>query len=147
VQWPAAGSFCVVALLGCAADAPAPALPPATGADVPVQLEARRDAARSPTPAAEATSAPSSDPSAGRDACATVCGHAKTRGCSDGGGCVEACAEMVAIDVCQAPMRAFMACLVTQPAAHFDCDEGGVPQIRDGYCDHEQAAVASCLSQ
>jgi hypothetical protein len=45
---------------------------------------------------------------------------------------------------CNTQLLAFMACASHQAADKWECDDG-VPSLKDGICDTEQARVASCL--
>ncbi len=49
--------------------------------------------------------------------------------------------------VCGDMVRRFLACLVGQPADHFECDPEGTASIKDGFCEAEQAEFASCLQR
>jgi hypothetical protein len=40
-----------------------------------------------------------------------------------------------------------MDCLAREPRPHWECDDDGMPAIKDGYCTAQQAALAGCLQR
>ncbi len=46
---------------------------------------------------------------------------------------------------CANEMRRFVVCAADHPAGDFECDEEGLPSVKAGYCETEQAAAASCV--
>ena len=45
---------------------------------------------------------------------------------------------------CDAELLRFMACAAREPASHWECDDG-IPALKDGFCDAEQASVVKCV--
>lgn len=45
---------------------------------------------------------------------------------------------------CQDRVQAFLDCAEKEPIAHWEC-VSGLPAIRDGYCDAEQAHILECI--
>jgi len=41
-------------------------------------------------------------------------------------------------------VQAFLRCGEKEPLAHSECDDG-LPAIRDGYCDAEEAGIFKCV--
>src|SRR5262249_19326583 len=81
----------------------------------------------------------------GADACEPICRHPRALRCPNPSQCLTACREMQASSVCRAQIHSFLDCLLKQPTEHWECDEDGIGSIQDGYCDAEQAAVATCV--
>lgn len=115
------------------------------------------DAAERSAPApvsASATVARSARPGAGTEAaepstrvCAATCAIARELGCARAGDCPATCAEMWNVPTCREPVRAALQCFAGEPASRWECDEEGQAAIRDGHCDREQRAAASCLER
>lgn len=61
--------------------------------------------------------------------------------------CKSRCSEMAQLPVCPTEMSQVFQCLKTQATAHFECDDEGMPAIRSGFCEAEQAAFAKCVSK
>ena len=56
------------------------------------------------------------------------------------------CLAMASATPCSQQISEFYACLAVQPAARWQCDnESGVAQIREGFCEKEQAQSVSCM--
>jgi hypothetical protein len=49
--------------------------------------------------------------------------------------------------VCQGEMRAALDCFVNRPLDAWECGDEGMPVVKDGNCDAEQARVVSCLDK
>jgi hypothetical protein len=52
---------------------------------------------------------------------------------------------MATLTPCSPSVSAFLACLVNEPLSHWECDEDGVAAIREGFCEHPQAAAFACM--
>ncbi len=38
-----------------------------------------------------------------------------------------------------------MECLSKETTEHFECNDAGIPSIKEGYCDSEQADFVNCI--
>ena len=54
---------------------------------------------------------------------------------------------MASVAPCTQAFRGLYACLLREPLTHWECGEDRMGAIRDGYCEEEQAAVASCMER
>jgi hypothetical protein len=54
---------------------------------------------------------------------------------------------MAAITPCAQQFDGFYACLDREALTHWECSPEGVPAIRDGFCEKEQAAASGCLER
>lgn len=77
--------------------------------------------------------------------CQTLCNNTEPLKCGDKASCTEGCRHMADIPVCPEKAHGFIACLAREPAAHFECNEAGIPSIKDGFCDKEQQAFVTCV--
>ena len=53
---------------------------------------------------------------------------------------------MTEIPLCKSLAHRFVACMTKESAGHFECNEAGIPSIKDGYCNAEQDALIQCLN-
>jgi hypothetical protein len=77
--------------------------------------------------------------------CEKVCERTRDLRCKDHHGCLANCTMMAAMQPCDEQFAAFYGCLAQETLSHWECSPEGVPAIRDGYCEKEQAAASSCL--
>lgn len=54
-----------------------------------------------------------------------------------------ACASMTS-GICSKEIGAALECFSKQPVEHWECGPEGLPAIKSGYCEAEQAASAEC---
>ena len=97
--------------------------------------------AAAPTPAAVGAQAPA-DPAL----CASICAHSGGLHCPEAASCVRRCVAMQSVPQCQAEIRAALGCFDATPPAGWTCNDHGLPSVRVGLCDAEQARVARCLA-
>jgi hypothetical protein len=90
--------------------------------------------------------AASGQPAAAPQMCNAICGKTEALSCGTRAECDAACREMNEIPICRTEMAAFAACLGREPIEHWTCGADRIPEIRDGFCDPEQAAFVRCLS-
>lgn len=79
--------------------------------------------------------------------CEKVCERTRDLRCKDHHGCLANCTMMATMTPCDEQFAAFYGCLAQESLSHWECSPEGVPAIRDGYCEREQAAASSCLAQ
>ncbi len=78
--------------------------------------------------------------------CLKLCDKTVPLRCPGQPGCAAGCADMSrSAGLCAPAMDAFLACLVGQPVSNFECNDEGIPAVKDGLCTAEQAMVAKCL--
>ena len=112
----------------------------------PAPASVQPQAAPAPTPVASAALPPADART--RAQCASICTRSRELHCKQPETCEPNCLAMQAATPCGPQFSGFYACLVGQPAAHFECDEeSGVAQIRDGYCDREQELTVACMNE
>ncbi len=93
-----------------------------------------------------AAASPATARAAGDDAvCAATCARTESLHCRNQPTCVARCEEMRATPVCRAPMQAVLRCFSTLPVSRWECSDDGLPAVKEGECDHEQAAFVRCL--
>jgi hypothetical protein len=81
-----------------------------------------------------------------RQRCAAICEKTRTLRCKQPDACLPNCLAMASTTPCSEELSAFQACLANQPTEHWECDEStGVAQVREGYCEAEQARGVSCM--
>ncbi|MBN1652573.1 MAG: hypothetical protein JXA30_02235 [Deltaproteobacteria bacterium] len=110
-------------------------------------LDVPAPAAEAPTSSEESTSKKTStitksvnvDPR-----CLRICGHVSELNCGTESVCVQGCSYMVNIPKCTPQMNAFIDCVSKESVDHFECGEQGIPSIKEGYCNEEQARFAEC---
>lgn len=90
-----------------------------------------------PAPPVEATNE-------GTSQCVDFCTHTAPLHCGPREACQLACASLFQVEACRVSAQAFLRCGEEEPVAHWECVEG-LPAIRDGYCDAEQAGVFKCV--
>jgi hypothetical protein len=83
--------------------------------------------------------------SAAPASCSALCLRAASLGCTAAGACESTCGQMQALAVCKAELARFFECVAREPSDHWECDESGVPSIKEGYCEAEQAGFAKCV--
>ncbi len=57
--------------------------------------------------------------------------------------CQTACASMTR-GVCAKELGATLECFAKQPVDHWECGPEGLPAVKSGFCDTEQAAAVDC---
>ena len=99
--------------------------------------------------AAAPSSAPSGLPvadTATRARCAVLCERTADLKCKHPEACLPNCLAMASATPCNEPISALFSCLTKAEIGHFQCDEQtGFAQIREGYCEQEQANAARCM--
>jgi hypothetical protein len=75
--------------------------------------------------------------------CGKFCSHTAPLHCGPRETCEGACGSMLGTP-CQDRVQAFLDCVEKEPVAHWEC-VNGLPAIRDGYCDAEQARILECI--
>jgi hypothetical protein len=85
-------------------------------------------------------------PNTASNPCAELCGRAAPLKCPGSTGCASRCEEMRTLPVCRAEMQAALECFVKVPLSGWECDEGGIPQVKEEQCDAEQGRVAKCMA-
>jgi len=121
-------------------------------AEKPNAADKGTPSAQPPTLAPSAPSSAASEmakveppPAAVSAACDEICSRSRELHCAGQARCPQGCVEMAAIPGCEPPFAALYTCLTAEPVAHWECSEDGVAAIRDGYCEKQQAAAASCV--
>jgi hypothetical protein len=76
--------------------------------------------------------------------CGEFCSHTASLHCGTRETCEAACGSMLGARACQDRVQAFLVCVEKEPIAHWEC-VNGLPAIRDGYCDAEQAQILECI--
>lgn len=79
--------------------------------------------------------------------CEKVCAYSGQLNCGKTDHCVQDCVEMASITPCTAAFRSLYSCLLREPLSHWECSEDHMGAIRDGYCESEQAAAATCVEK
>src|SRR5439155_863841 len=134
-------------LCACQAESARSAAPSGVSAAEPTAV-ARQAAKAADKPAREAPSA--AQPKAAvpdENACIAMCDKVSSLKCSTMAECIKGCGEMrTAMTACSKGLDSFMLCLVQQPVGNFECNDEGVPSVKDGFCDAQQQALASCLA-
>jgi hypothetical protein len=83
-----------------------------------------------------------------RGECENICEPTRALNCKHPEGCIANCLVMATATPCSAAIASFFSCLTAEPAAHWQCDpESGFAQIRDGYCDTQQAGALACMNE
>ncbi len=102
-----------------------------------------------PTPVPGATARPTSDETdrlTDEDGvCVATCARSAPLGCREAASCVRRCEELRAVPVCREKLRGVLRCFAMVPTSRWECGENGLPAVRDGECDVEQAEFAACL--
>jgi len=81
-----------------------------------------------------------------REQCAAICELSRQLRCKSPAQCLPNCLAMASATPCGQQINEFYTCLVGQPPARWQCDsESGVAQIREGFCEKEQAQTVSCM--
>ena len=79
-------------------------------------------------------------------ACRTLCSKTASLNCGDEASCIGGCEATFGAPVCPSPFHEVLKCLVREPKESFECDSG-TPTLREGHCEAEQAAAATCLEE
>jgi hypothetical protein len=95
-----------------------------------------------PTPSAAGAVTPTP---ATANPCTTMCRYPLEIHCAAADGCVAECEHAWDIDVCRDTMRRSLSCFAAQGKDAWACDEDGLPAVKEGHCDAEQAAHAECM--
>jgi hypothetical protein len=77
--------------------------------------------------------------------CAGICARSTELKCAQAAECEALCAASMADPTCAAQMSAATSCMLKEPAANWECTEDGVAAIKEGFCEAEQNAFATCL--
>jgi hypothetical protein len=99
-------------------------------------------AARPTAPAVETSAAGTDDD---RDICPRICARSAPLRCAQASNCVAGCEQMRAMPTCREALSAALRCFATLPLQAWVCDDTGLPSVKDGQCDPEQAGVAACM--
>jgi hypothetical protein len=78
--------------------------------------------------------------------CTSICEHSQGLHCQEAASCVRRCVAMQTVPQCQAEIRGALGCFESTPPAGWVCNEHGLPSVRVGICDAEQARAAKCLA-
>jgi hypothetical protein len=124
--------------------AAAPALQPAVAA--PAAPAPRPAAAPPAAPARRAPAEVASAAGGDGDLCATVCARSGPLHCPGVSDCQARCQEMRALPRCRGEMSAALHCFASVPLSRWECTDDGLPSVKAGACEPQQAAVAACLS-
>lgn len=140
-----------VVLLGCEAS-------PVGGRDGATQgpgVGAPPPASSSPPPPRPAPPSESTAPAGGRTApldrseitrlCSAICESTRTLPCGNLPECQGECANSFGLTACALELGAMLVCTAKTPASGFVCGAQG-PALRDGTCEAEQSAAATCLA-
>jgi len=104
-------------------------------------------AAQAPT-AAQAE-APISNPSGANLAngalCTRLCAISAPLKCKAATECEQHCQQMLSLPACSSEMVRTLTCFANQPRENWECDDDGLPSIKEGHCNAEQAKFATCL--
>lgn len=112
--------------------------------------EAAKAAAAEPKPSPPKAEQPTSTDKtalhATRSRCVEVCSRSDALGCSGQASCATSCEEMRAASAtCIGHVDAFLACLSARAPGDFECGDEGLPSVKEGHCEGEQATLAHCL--
>jgi hypothetical protein len=77
--------------------------------------------------------------------CDRVCERSRELKCWNADECVANCMASAATPPCADKFLAFFACVAEQPAKNWECDEGGMAAIREGFCEAEQDQTLRCV--
>jgi len=81
------------------------------------------------------------------DPCGPICERTRGLACKNGAACADNCRQLAAVGVCKDEMVSVLGCFAREPIAHWECDENGVPSIKEGFCDAEQARFVACAEK
>ena len=111
------------------------------------QTAASTGVAEAPTVAhAEAPTAIASAANLGTDAlCTRLCAATRPLKCKGAPECEQHCQHLVSLPACSREMVQTLKCFANQPSVNWECDTDGMPTIKAGHCDAEQAKFAACL--
>lgn len=131
----------LVTCFGCGDKASQPGEPLTQTAEQPTESAA-------PAPTLPAVPNPAPNPSFGdtEALCESLCNNTEKLGCGSPTLCIEGCRQMGGVPVCPEQLHAFLACIAKEPAEHFECNEAGIPSIKDGFCDVQQKAFVECAN-
>jgi hypothetical protein len=90
---------------------------------------------------------PAAAPAADRGLCPALCARAAVLRCPGGAQCASRCQEMRALPGCGREMDAALRCFMALPTSGWECAADGLPSVKEGQCEREQAAVAACLGR
>lgn len=92
------------------------------------------------------TPATSANPAAKQAPCEALCARTAELRCgASASECMTGCLEMAGAPVCRTEMLAVLNCMNQHAVADWECDHS-MASIRAGFCEAEQARVASCIS-
>jgi hypothetical protein len=81
----------------------------------------------------------------GSTPCAVVCDRSRELGCLKQTDCASACAEMLAVPICNSELVAALRCFGKHPASGWECGDNGLASIKVGLCDAEQERFVRCF--
>ena len=100
-----------------------------------------------PAPAAAPVTQPRAGAAGVGDPCGPICERTRGLACKNGAACADNCRQLAAVGVCKDEMVSVLGCFAREPIAHWECDENGVPSIKEGFCDAEQARFVACAEK
>jgi hypothetical protein len=80
----------------------------------------------------------------GSNHCTRVCELTRELDCPGQAGCVQACTRASTVPFCQEQLTEVFECMTAQSVDAWLCGDAGLAEIRQGYCDAEQAAFVRC---
>jgi hypothetical protein len=81
-----------------------------------------------------------------RDHCLPLCeATAKALHCAHPGDCKLSCTQLHETPVCVPEFKEFETCFLEEPPEHWECDDNGVPALKEGVCGPQRAGVLACL--
>jgi hypothetical protein len=81
------------------------------------------------------------------DPCGPICERTRGLACKNTDACMANCRQLAGVGTCKDEIASVLGCFARAPIAHWECDADGVPSIKQGYCDAEQAKFVACVSQ
>ena len=82
----------------------------------------------------------------GGDLCVRVCALQEHLNCeNDPADCTAHCREMQEVPICKAEIQGFLRCVAALSSDGLNCGEDGQSEVKQGHCDSEQEAVATCI--
>jgi hypothetical protein len=88
--------------------------------------------------------APTPEVRSGSNHCTRVCELTRELDCPGQAGCVQACTRASTVPFCQEQLTEVFECMTAQSVDAWLCGDAGLAEIRQGYCDAEQAAFVRC---
>jgi len=114
--------------------------PPETPIAVSTEPQAPTAApAEAPIPSALPTN------SANAKLCTRLCAVSAPLKCKAATECEPHCQQMLSLPACSSEMLQTLECFANQSSKNWECDTDGLPSIKEGRCDTEQAKFTSCM--